>query len=103
MLWTRVRDITTPSVIGRSVWQRPARWPGSSLALASWPAAGPHTLITRDPAWSAGAMTAILTASPRVDTEQERSPRYLQGPGNRFAERAAPAAMPDRRLVTLSD
>jgi len=30
-------------------------------------------------------MTAILTASPRVDTEQERSPRYPRVRGNRFA------------------
>jgi hypothetical protein len=26
-----------------------------------------------------------------------------QGPGNRFAKRAASAAMPDRHLITLSD
>jgi hypothetical protein len=41
--------------------------------------------------------------APRVDTEQERSPRYPRVRGNRFAKRAASAAMPDRHLVTRSD
>jgi hypothetical protein len=34
---------------------------------------------------------------------RERSPRYPRVRGNRFAKRAASAAMPDRHLVTLSD
>jgi hypothetical protein len=38
---------------------------------------------------------------PHVDTGQERSPHYPRG--NRFAKRAAYAAMPDRHLVTHSD
>jgi len=76
---------------------------GLIAALKSRSVAEPHIRITRDPAWSARAMTAILTASPRVDTEQERSPRYSRVRGNRFAKRAASVTMPDRHLVTLSD
>src|SRR5579875_200833 len=77
MPWTRVRGITTPSVIGRSVRHIDRReWPGSSLALASCPVAEPRTRITCDPAWSAGAVTAILTASPPRRYRAERSPRY---------------------------
>ena len=41
--------------------------------------------------------------NPRADTEQDRPPCYPQGRGNRFAKRAAYAAMPDRHLVTHSD
>src|ERR1700733_14114076 len=68
--------------------ERPTGSPGSSLALTSCSVAEPHTRITRDPGRSAGAMTA----SARVDTEQERSPRYPRVRGNRCAKRAASAA-----------
>ena len=60
---------------------RPAGWPGSSLALTSCSVAEPHTRITRDPAWSAGAMTAILTASPPRRYRAGTFSALPQGPG----------------------
>src|ERR1700761_6808596 len=43
MLWTRVRGITTPSLIGRSVCPIDRRnGPGSSLPLESCPVTKPH-------------------------------------------------------------
>jgi len=54
---------------------------------------GPHTRITRDPVWSAGAPTAILTASPPRRYRAGTFSALPQGPGNRFAKRAASAAM----------
>jgi integrase len=54
---------------------------GLIAGAESYLVAEPHTRTTRDPAWSARAMTAILTASPRVDTEQERLGALLVAAG----------------------
>jgi len=48
-------------------------------------------------------MTAILTASPRVDTEQERSPRWPRAQGNRFAKRAAAAFHAPARIKRVEN
>jgi len=63
---------------------------------------GPHTRITRDPAWLARAPTAILTATP-APVPGRNVLRATPGPGDRFAERGACAAMPDGHVVPLSD
>jgi len=64
---------------------------------------GPRTRITRRPAWSARAPTASLTATPPPRYRAGTFSAPPQGPGDRFAERAASAAMPDRHVVPLSD
>ena len=61
----------------------------------------PHPYHTR-PGMVSQGYDGDPHGKPRVDTGQERSPRYPGVRGDRFAERAASAAMPDRHVVTLS-
>ena len=53
----------------------------------------PHPYHTRPGMVSQGNDGDPHGKAPRVDTEQERSPRYPRVWGNRFAKRAASAAL----------